>query len=77
MLFPNKAFFILDKGAFKSAYDVMNNRGANYGAIGYGHIGADLITMCSMLRIPVCKFQKHYGNYAVEKNYDVVFLELT
>ncbi len=41
-------------GAFKSAYDVMNNRGANHGAIFYGHIGADLITMCSMLRIPVC-----------------------
>lgn len=28
--------------------------GANHGAISYGHIGADLITMCSMLRIPVC-----------------------
>ncbi len=38
---------------FKSAYDVMNNWGANHGAISYGHIGADLITMCSMLRIPV------------------------
>lgn len=42
------------KGAFKSAYDVMNNWGANHGAISYGHIGADIITMCSMLRIPVC-----------------------
>jgi len=42
------------EGAFKSAYDVMNNWGANHGAISYGHIGADLITMCSMLRIPVC-----------------------
>ncbi len=31
----------------------MNNWGANHGAISYGHIGADLITMCSMLRIPV------------------------
>ncbi|MGL5414238.1 MAG: L-fucose isomerase [Clostridium sp.] len=40
-------------GAFKSAYDVMNNWGANHGAISYGHIGADLITLCSMLRIPV------------------------
>ena len=39
---------------FKTAYDVMNNWGANHGAISYGHIGADLITMCSMLRIPVC-----------------------
>ena len=42
------------EGAFKSAYDVMNNWGANHGAISYGHIGADLITLCSMLRIPVC-----------------------
>ena len=39
---------------FKTAFDVMNNWGANHGAISYGHIGADLITMCSMLRIPVC-----------------------
>ncbi len=42
------------KGAFKSAYDVMNNWGANHGAITYGHVGADLITLCSVLRIPVC-----------------------
>ena len=41
------------KGPFKSAYDLMNTWGANHGAITYGHIGADLITMCSMLRIPV------------------------
>lgn len=40
--------------AFRSAYEVMNHWGANHGAISYGHIGADLITMCSMLRIPVC-----------------------
>ena len=45
---------VTGKGAFRSAYDVMNNWGANHGAISYGHIGADLITMCSMLRIPVC-----------------------
>ncbi|MGM9653485.1 MAG: L-fucose isomerase [Eubacteriales bacterium] len=38
---------------FCTAYDVMNNWGANHGAISYGHIGADLITFCSMLRIPV------------------------
>ena len=38
---------------FKTAYDVMNNWGANHGAISYGHIGADLISLCSMLRIPV------------------------
>ena len=42
------------EGAFKTAYDVMNNWGANHGAISYGHIGADLITLCSMFRIPVC-----------------------
>jgi len=42
------------EGAFKSAYDVMNNWGANHGAISYGHVGADVITLCSMLRIPVC-----------------------
>ena len=39
---------------FKTAYEVMNNWGAHHGAISYGHIGADLITLCSMLRIPVC-----------------------
>lgn len=44
----------IDGSPFKSAYDVMNNWGANHGAISYGHIGADLITLCSMLRIPVC-----------------------
>ena len=41
-------------GPFASAYDVMNNWGANHGAISYGHIGADLITLASILRIPVC-----------------------
>ena len=41
------------EGAFKTAYDVMNNWGANHGAISHGHIGADLITLCSILRIPV------------------------
>ena len=41
------------EGPFKSAYDLMNCWGANHGAISYGHIGADIITMCSMLRIPV------------------------
>jgi L-fucose isomerase len=40
--------------AFENAYSVMNNWGANHGAISYGHVGADLITLCSMLRIPVC-----------------------
>lgn len=42
------------QGAFKTAYDVMNNWGANHGAISYGHIGAALITLASILRIPVC-----------------------
>lgn len=41
-------------GRFKDVYSVMANWGANHGAISYGHIGADLITMASMLRIPVC-----------------------
>ncbi|PTG08189.1 L-fucose isomerase [Staphylococcus chromogenes] len=41
------------KGAFKSVYDVMNNWGANHGAISCGHIGKELITLASMLRIPV------------------------
>lgn len=40
-------------GSFQSVYDVMNNWGANHGAISYGHIGADLITLASILRIPV------------------------
>lgn len=39
---------------FKDVYSVMNNWGANHGAISCGHIGADLITLASMLRIPVC-----------------------
>ena len=43
-----------DRDAFKDVYSVMNNWGANHGAISYGHIGADLITMASILRIPVC-----------------------
>ena len=46
-LYPGRA-------AFNSVYDVMNNWGANHGAISYGHIGKDLITLASILRIPVC-----------------------
>lgn len=41
------------EGSFKDVYSVMNNWGANHGAISYGHIGADLITLASILRIPV------------------------
>ncbi len=43
-----------EKSAFKDVYAVMNNWGANHGAISYGHIGKDLITLASILRIPVC-----------------------
>jgi len=40
-------------GPFRDVYSVMANWGANHGAISYGHIGADLITLASILRIPV------------------------
>jgi L-fucose isomerase len=40
-------------GAFRDVYSVMANWGANHGAISYGHIGADLISLASLLRIPV------------------------
>lgn len=40
-------------GAFRDVYDVMARWGANHGAFSYGHIGADLITLASMLRVPV------------------------
>lgn len=43
-----------ERDAFKDVYSVMNNWGANHGAISFGHIGKDVITLCSMLRIPVC-----------------------
>ncbi len=45
---------LCNKLQFKDVYSVMNNWGANHGAINYGHIGADLITLASLLRIPVC-----------------------
>ena len=45
---------LCDKPQFKDVYSVMNNWGANHGAISFGHIGADLITLASILRIPVC-----------------------
>ena len=41
------------KGAFTDVYSVMANWGANHGVTVHGHIGADLITLASMLRIPV------------------------
>jgi L-fucose isomerase len=40
-------------GPFRDVYTVMNHWGANHGSIAYGHIGADYVTLCSMLRIPV------------------------
>ena len=44
---------VTGKGAFKDVYSVMANWGANHGVTVYGHVGADIITMASMLRIPV------------------------
>ena len=45
---------VTGSGPFTDVYSVMYNWGANHGAICYGHIGADLITLAAMLRIPVC-----------------------
>jgi L-fucose isomerase len=42
------------RGAFRDVYSVMANWGANHGALSFGHIGADLVTLASLLRIPVC-----------------------
>jgi L-fucose isomerase len=42
------------QGAFRDVYSVMASWGANHGAFSYGHIGAQLITLASMLRIPIC-----------------------
>jgi L-fucose isomerase len=44
---------VTGSGPFRDVYSVMYNWGANHGAFCYGHIGADLITLASMLRIPV------------------------
>ena len=41
-------------GAFRDVYSVMANWGANHGVLSYGHIGADIISLASILRIPVC-----------------------
>jgi L-fucose isomerase len=50
------------QGVFRDVYSVMNAWGANHGTISYGHIGAELITLASMLRIPV-----YMHNVAAEK----------
>jgi L-fucose isomerase len=42
------------KGAFRDAYTVMANWGANHGALTFGHVGADLVSLAALLRIPVC-----------------------
>ncbi|MDR2019754.1 MAG: L-fucose isomerase [Treponema sp.] len=49
-------------GPFKDVYSVMANWGANHGAVSYGHIGADLITLASILRIPVCMHNVESGH---------------
>ncbi|MDR1171295.1 MAG: L-fucose isomerase [Bacteroidales bacterium] len=53
---------ITGQGAFRDVYSVMNNWGANHGSFSYGHIGADLITLASMLRIPVCMHNVDEGD---------------
>ncbi|GAB1482435.1 L-fucose isomerase [Treponema sp.] len=55
---------ITGEGPFKDVYSVMAAWGANHGAVCYGHVGADLITLASMLRIPVCMH-----NVAADKIY--------
>jgi len=45
---------VTGEGAFKDVYSVMNNWGANHGVLSYGHVGDKLMTLASMLRIPVC-----------------------
>ena len=49
------------KGAFSDVYSVMSNWGANHGAFSYGHIGAELIALASILRIPVCMHNVEEG----------------
>jgi L-fucose isomerase len=44
---------VTGRGAFRDAYAVMDHWGANHGSLSYGHIGADLISLASILRIPV------------------------
>ncbi|UCH71893.1 MAG: hypothetical protein JSW62_05730, partial [Thermoplasmatales archaeon] len=50
------------EGAFQTVYDVMNFWGANHGSLCFGHIGSDLITLASMLRIPVSMHNIHKTN---------------
>ena len=48
------------KEPFNDVYTVMNNWGANHGAVSFGHIGGDLITLAALLRIPVCMHNVSY-----------------
>jgi len=50
------------QGAFRDVYSVMANWGANHGALSYGHIGADLVTLASLLRIPICMHNLEESN---------------
>jgi len=52
---------ITGEGAFTDVYNVMAHWGANHGAISYGHIGHQLITLAAMLRIPVCMHNVEEG----------------
>jgi L-fucose isomerase len=45
---------VTGSGPFRDVYSVMANWGANHGVVSYGHIGDKLITLASILRIPVC-----------------------
>ena len=52
---------VTGEGAFRDVYSVMANWGANHGVTVYGHVGADLLTLASMLRIPVCMHNVEQG----------------
>lgn len=52
---------VTGKGPFKDVYSVMANWGANHGVLTAGHVGADFITLASMLRIPVCMHNVEEG----------------
>lgn len=59
------------KYPFDSTYNVMDAWGANHGAIGYGHFGADLITLAAMLRIPVMMHNLSAGQIYRPRNWNV------
>jgi L-fucose isomerase len=66
---------VTGSGAFRDVYSVMNGWGANHGAVCYGHVGADLLALASMLRIPVAMHNvpaetifrpKHWASFGAE-----------